>query len=97
MFKKTWIGLVFAGLLSASGLYADVVVRIAPPRPVVERHDRAPGRGYIWINGYQRWDGRRYVWAPGRWELPPRPHAHWQPHRWHKRHGEYVFEEGRWR
>jgi hypothetical protein len=99
MLKKLWLGMVFAGVLatSASTLSAEVVVRIGPPRPLVERRIPPPGRGYVWVNGYQRWDGRGYVWVPGRWELPPRPHARWQAHRWRQRHGQWVFEEGRWR
>ena len=99
MLKKFWLGIIFAGALatSASTLSAEVVVRIGPPRPVVERRIVRPGPGYVWVNGYQRWDGRGYAWVPGRWELPPRRNARWQAHRWRQRHGEWVFEEGRWR
>ena len=57
----------------------------------------APGRDYIWVGGYHRWDGGRYVWVPGRWDRPPRPHAHWEAHRWVKRNGGWVFVEGHWR
>ena len=97
MLKKTWMSLVFAGLLTASGLAAEVVVRVGPPRPLVERRGPAPGRGYVWTNGYHRYDGRAYIWSPGSWQQPPRRNARWQQHRWHKRHGEYVYQEGRWR
>jgi hypothetical protein len=97
MLKKTWMGLVLAGLLTAGGLSAQISVRIGPPRPLVERRGPPPSRGYVWVNGYQRWDGRAYAWTPGRWERPPRPRARWHQHRWVKRHGQWVFEEGRWR
>lgn len=96
--KRFWMSMVFAGLLTASSLPAEVVVRIGPPRVHSERRGPAPGRGYIWVNGYQRWDGRGYAWTPGRWERPPRSNARWQQHRWQKRRGgEWVFQEGHWR
>ena len=95
--KKIVTSVIFAGLLSAGAAPAEIVVRIAPPRPIVERRLVAPSRSHVWVNGYQRWDGRAYAWAPGRWELPPRPRTRWVPHHWVKRRGEWVFVEGRWR
>jgi hypothetical protein len=92
------IGLIFTGILSAgSGFAAEVFVNVAPPRVIVEKRSRAPGRDYVWINGYHRWNETAYHWEPGRWEQPPRPHAHWEQHRWVHRNGGYVFVEGRWR
>jgi hypothetical protein len=76
---------------------ADIVVRIAPPRAVVEHRSVAPSREHVWIPGYHRWDGNRYVWERGRWELPPRRHAKWVAPKWSHRHREYVFTEGHWR
>jgi len=84
-------------LTSFSVSAADIHVRIGPPRPIVERRGPPPGSGYVWIDGYQRWDGNRYVWERGRWDRPPRPHARWHNHRWVKRHGEWYFVEGGWR
>jgi hypothetical protein len=76
---------------------ADIVVRIAPPRAVVEHRGRAPARDYVWIPGYYRWEGRRYAWERGRWARPPYRHARWVAPRWrHRDHG-YVFSEGHWR
>jgi hypothetical protein len=96
--KKIWMSLVLGGLLTSGSLAAaEVVVRIGPPAPLIERRGPMPGRGYVWINGYQRWDGNAYHWAPGRWEQPPRSRARWQQHRWKKRHNEWVFQEGHWR
>ena len=86
--------LILAGATSAS---AQVVVQVRPPHAIVERRGPAPGRGYVWIPGYQRWDGRGYVWTPGRWERPPRRHARWIPSRWVRRGNRWVFREGRWR
>jgi hypothetical protein len=83
--------------LGIGAMQAEVVVRIAPPRAVVEHRGVRPGRDHVWVGGYHRWDGKAYAWQPGRWEAPPRPHAVWVAPRWQHRHGEYVFVEGRWR
>jgi WXXGXW repeat (2 copies) len=97
MFKTRLIGIVFAGLLTAGAFAQEVVVRVAPPRPIVETRVVAPSHDHVWIAGYHRWDGNAYVWVPGRWELPPRPHAHWVAHKWVHRHGGYVLVEGHWK
>jgi hypothetical protein len=49
------------------------------------------------VGGYQRWDGGRYLWVPGRWAAPPRPHAVWVPGHWRHARGGYVWIEGHWR
>ncbi len=91
--------LAFASVVMAAGtaMNAQVVVRVGPPAPIVETRPVAPGPGYVWTPGYHRWDGNRYVWAPGAYVLPPRPHAVWVPHRYVRRGGGYVLVEGHWR
>jgi hypothetical protein len=93
--------LVLAALLSLSLLpaaaNAQVYVRVGPPPVVVEHPGPPPGVGFVWIPGYHRWDGGRYVWVPGRYDRPPHPHARWEPHRWEHRHGGWVMHEGHWR
>jgi hypothetical protein len=85
------------GLCMGSIQAAEVVVRVGPPRAIVERRSERPSPRHVWIVGYHRWDGRAYVWEPGRWELPPRERAVWVAPRWEHRHDGYVFIEGRWR
>jgi len=97
MFRKMLMGSAFGLLLTMGAMGADVVIRVAPPAPIVERRPVAPGPRYVWIGGYHRWDGRAYVWVPGRWELPPRAHARWVAHHWVHRHGGWVLVEGHWR
>jgi hypothetical protein len=76
---------------------ADIVVKIAPPKAVVEHRDPRPSPNHVWVAGYHRWDGNKYVWEKGHWEVPPHPHAVWVAPRWnHTREG-YVFVEGRWK
>jgi hypothetical protein len=97
MLRKGLFVLALAGSMAADAFAQEVVVRVAPPRPLVERAVPAPGPGYVWIAGYHRWDGRAYVWVPGRWELPPHRHARWIGARWVHRHGGWVLVEGHWR
>ena len=96
MKKFVLTGLLAFTLMPAAS-FAEVVVRIGPPAPIVEHYGPAPAPGYVWIAGYHRWDGGRYVWVPGRWDRPPRAHAVWVPHRWEHRHGGWVMVEGHWR
>jgi WXXGXW repeat (2 copies) len=97
MLRRGLIGLVMAGALGIAALAAEVIVKVAPPAAIVETRGAAPGAGYVWIGGYHNWNGNAYVWVPGRWEMPPRPHARWVAHHWVKRHGGWVLVEGRWR
>ncbi len=97
MVFRRLIGLVFAGGLVFSAAAADIVVHIAPPHIRVERRSRRPGADYVWVSGYHRWENNAYAWTPGRWEQPPRPHAHWVAHRWTRRQGGWVMVEGHWR
>lgn len=95
---KLFLTALFAvGLGIGVAQAAEVVVRIGPPRAIVERRPVRPSREHVWIGGYHRWDGNAYVWTPGRWEAPPRPHAVWVAPRWEHRRDGYVFIEGRWR
>jgi hypothetical protein len=74
-----------------------VYVRVGPPAAVVEVRPVTPGPRYVWIDGYHRWDGRAYVWVPGRWALPPRARAAWVPGHWAHSNRGYYFVEGHWR
>lgn len=76
---------------------ADLLVTVAPPRPLVEHRPVAPGRGFVWVPGYQRWTGNSYVWVPGSWTRPPRPRARWVQAHWIHRPGGWVFVQGYWR
>ena len=97
MLRKGLLAVVFGGILALAPLSAQVVVRVGPPAPLVERRAPAPGPGYVWTPGYHRWDGRAYVWMPGAWVRPPHPHAHWVRAHWVHRHGGWVLVEGHWR
>ena len=97
MLRRFLTGFVLAGVLTFSAVAADFVIRIAPPRAQRQVRGRAPGAGYVWIAGYQRWQGQSYQWVPGRWEQRPNPRARWVQPRYVRQGGGHVFVEGRWR
>ena len=96
--KKYLLSGIFGAVLCLAPLHAqDVVVRTRPPAVRVERRPVRPRGNYVWVGGYNRWNGSSYVWEPGRWAMPPRPHAVWVPPRWVHRSNGWVFVAGRWR
>jgi WXXGXW repeat (2 copies) len=95
--KKTLLAALLAFSLLPGAANAQIYVRIEPPAPIVERRPSPPEHGFVWIDGYHRWDGHRYVWVAGRWDRPPHPHAVWVAHHWEHRHDGWVLIEGHWR
>ncbi|HZQ50952.1 MAG TPA: YXWGXW repeat-containing protein [Bryobacteraceae bacterium] len=83
--------------LAAGSANAQVYVRIAPPPVVIEHPPVRPGPNFIWIRGFYRWDGARYVWVPGHWVVPPRRHTVWVDGHWVHRRGGWFWVEGHWR
>ena len=97
MVKKIVLALLFAFTLCPVASFAQIAIRIGPPPRMHEDRGQRPERGYVWINGYQRYEGDHYVWTPGRWERPPQQNQRWVAHRW-ARHGDhYEMQEGHWR
>ena len=95
--KKIVSAVLLAICLAPAISMAQVVVRVAPPAPIVEVHERPPHAGWVWIDGYHRWDGHRYVWVKGYWRRPPHAGATWEPHHWEHRGDGWVMVEGHWR
>lgn len=86
-------GFLLAGSASAA---TRIYVHIAPPVRIVETHATPPHPGYVWRDGYHRWDGHRYVWVRGEWVRPPYRNAAWVSGRWdHERRG-YYWVPGHW-
>ncbi|CAM2174527.1 YXWGXW repeat protein [Burkholderia latens] len=71
--------------------------RFAPPAP---RRDRRPPpprpHGYVWADGYWRWQRGHYIWVPGRW-LARRPGHRWVPGYWRRQGQVWVYVDGEWR
>jgi len=95
--KKLLLAAAATALLGTSAAFAQVVVRVAPPAPIIERRPIAPGPGYVWVGGFHRWDGARYVWVGGHWMMPPRRGGVWVAGHWRDTPGGYMWVEGHWR
>jgi hypothetical protein len=99
-------GIALGAMLLAEGTVnqaAAIFVRTPPPRPVsVGAVGRRPGRGFVWTNGYYRWNRPRrgrpgFVWMPGQWRRPPRHGMVWVSPGWRRGRGGYTFVAGGWR
>jgi hypothetical protein len=96
MFKRVALLAVVASIMSVAS-QAQVAIRIGPPPPVVEHYGPPPHPGWVWVGGFYRWDGARYVWTPGHYAAPPRPGVRWVPDRYDHRGGRYYYRHGYWR
>ena len=67
----------------------------APPQEVITVQPGPPGA--LWINGYYAFDGYRYVWVGGHWEMPPQGYRIYVAPHWAWRRGSYVYIRGYWR
>src|ERR1041385_536112 len=80
--------------IGAPGYYGGgYYVAAPPPPPPVYYAPPAPRPGYAWVSGYYYPVGARYVWRPGYWSRPPRPHAVWVAPRYHRNR----YYAGYWR
>jgi len=73
-----------------------VIVQQAPPPIIVERRPQAPSTAHIWIEGAWHWDGNRYAWQAGQYQLPPEPDAVWVSARYVKSSDGYHYTAGQW-
>jgi hypothetical protein len=99
--KRLFSTALLASTLALGAANAQVYVRIGPPPPPPPPRREfvpvRPGPQYVWVGGFQPWDGARYVYEPGRWVLPPQRRYHrWEQGHWREtRHG-WVWVEGHW-
>src|SRR5262249_19961956 len=82
-------------LVTPASAQSRVYVRVAPPARVVQTVP-PPRRGFVWQGGYQRWNGHRYVWVPGRYARQPYAGARWVSPRWSRSPRGFYFVPGRW-
>jgi hypothetical protein len=94
--KKTFLAGLLALCLTPAIAMAQIIVRVAPPAPIIEVHDHPPHEGWVWVDGYHRWDGHRYVWVHGHWARPPHRGGVWVAHHWDQRGNGWVLVEGHW-
>jgi hypothetical protein len=69
---------------------------IAPPPLQAEVQTASPGPGHVWVAGYWRWRGNRYVWRAGSWKRPRVAAAAWVPGHWQAVGPNFVWVRGHW-
>lgn len=80
--RKLLQSLAVAALLFAPATVAQAQVtfgiRIGEPPPErAYRVPRQPSPDYVWIEGYQYPQGKKYKWHNGYWTRPPYQGAYW--------------------
>jgi YXWGXW repeat-containing protein len=83
-------------LVSPASASTHVYIRFGPPARVVEVVPAPAHRGYVWQDGYHRWNGHRYVWVRGRYVRPPYARAAWVSGRWSHAPRGYYWVPGHW-
>ncbi len=72
-------------------------VPAVPPPPVADVVTPAPVANAVWIPGYWSFDGGRYSWVAGHWEIPPmNTHTYVAAH-WENQGSGYFFVPAYWR
>lgn len=92
--RKTLLVLFLVSSAFTLSAQIGIGIRIGPPPPprVVVVRPRAPGPGYVWVDGYQYPVNGRYRWHAGYWSRPPYEGARWiGPH-----HDGQQFFNGYW-
>jgi hypothetical protein len=74
----------------------EVIVTRPPPAVRIETQTVAPGRNYVWTQGYWRWTGSNYVWVPGTWIVRPRVTAVYVQGHWTRQSSGWVYVPGYW-
>ena len=102
---KTLSTLALSGVLLASaafaqpyppppGAYAPIPAEpayVAPPPPP------GPPERYVLERAHWHWDGRAYVWVPGRWVVRQVGFHEYVPGHWVPRRGHWFWEPAHWR
>ncbi len=70
-----------------------------PYQPIPEpRYEEAPPprHGYMWEPGHWHWDGRQYVWFPGRTVTMRQSYHRYVPGYWAQRGPRWVWIPAHW-
>lgn len=86
---------VAGGTVSAqAGVDVNVDIRVPPP---ARRYEPVPSprAGFVWVEGFWAWNGRRHEWVGGHWEAVRPGYFYRQPH-WAHEGDHWRFREGIW-
>jgi len=74
------------------------VVQVPPqPAPPADYVTAQPSPSAVWVAGYWIYDGYRYSWVAGHWEIPPQYYTVFVRPHWVNRGGQYFYVRGYWR
>jgi hypothetical protein len=96
MMKKLLLAVLVAGSFGSvtAPASADILVRVAPPAPRVERVPEAR-RGYAWAPGYWDWKRGHHVWVKGKWVRDRKGYVYNAP-TWEEHDGRWRMNRGNW-
>lgn len=77
-----------------AGVNLNIDIGVPPPERRYEPVP-APREGFVWVEGYWGWNGRRHEWVEGRWEPVRRGYVYRQP-QWVHEGERWKFREGYW-
>ena len=91
--------LVALFIVPAATAHAQVSFGITignPPPPRAYRVPPRPGPDYVWVEGYQYPQGKKYKWHDGYWTRPPYQGAYWvEPYYYRGQYYAGRWEDGR--
>ena len=73
-----------------------VYVKKRPPKVRTENPPPRPYESAIWVSGFWKWNGKKYVWVDGYWETKPQG-KEWIPGRWENTRNGWLWKPGHWR
>ena len=82
--------------LASAPAPAAVVAPRPPPPKRAEIPPPSPSPQALWTVGHWKWNGARYVWAPGKYVERPSPTANWIDGYWEEQPQGWMWTEGRW-
>lgn len=68
-----------------------------PPAPYAESVPASPAPNALWVPGYWAFDGQRYEWLGGSWQIPPPNARAYVVAHWENQGGRNVYVQGSWR
>lgn len=99
--KRTIVTTLFIGMLTFAAnhaAHAQVWIKVRPSPPVeVVVPGPPPSPMHVWVEPEWVWRRDAYVYVPGHWIVPRRPHAVWVPGHWAESPRGFRWRPGHWR
>ncbi|HUS28489.1 MAG TPA: hypothetical protein VMZ53_08270 [Kofleriaceae bacterium] len=95
---NTWVWLAGMWRVPEQDIVAEqtTTAPIAPPPLQVEAPPAAPVQAAVWVNGFWQWDGAKWLWVAGSWQLRPSATVSWRAATWKQRGTVHVLVPGAW-